>query len=174
MVHERGGDDFVGGRGVDTCVLEVTTVDNLLDQDTYNLEQVRGIMAQLPNLDDLLLSGAFVPVDRVKLVGIGTVLRGRFGGRLQLLNGYADHDVVNMLLEIPTGLRFTEVGVRGMYGCLPSTVRLAKACCKTLIKLSYKASSQCRPHIPCPALTGSNARGTDVGITPWRRWTWGF
>jgi len=110
--------------------------------DTSNLVQVRDIMAQLPNLDSLSLSGDLVPVDRTKLVRIGTTLKGRFGGRLQLLGGYVVRDVLEMLLEIPTGLRFTEVDICGMHGCLLSTIRLAEACCTTLVKLDYETSSQ--------------------------------
>jgi len=116
--------------------------------DASNLIQVRDIMAQLRNLDDLSLSGSVVTVDREgsTVVGIGTDLRGKFGGQLQLLNGYADEDAINVLLEIPTGLRFAEVEIRGTRGCLLSAVRLAEACCMTLVKLSYTASFQCTSH----------------------------
>jgi len=114
--------------------------------DTSNLVQIRDIMVQLPNLDDLSLSGALVPVDNRSLPRIGTALGGRFGGRLQLTNGYADEDTVNMLLEVPTGLRFTEVEVFCRHKRLLSTVSLADACCNTLVKLSYTVSSYCRFH----------------------------
>jgi len=101
---------------------------------------------QLPNLDDLSLSGSIVTVDRETLAGIGTALRGRFGGRSRLLKRHADNRVVNMLLEVPTGLNFTEVEIRGTHECLLSTVRLAEACCKTLVKLSYTVSAFCECH----------------------------
>ena len=117
-----------------------------IDSDASNLVQVGNIMAQLPNLDSLSLSGDLVPVDRARLVGIGTTLKGKFGGRLRLTVGYVDRDVLNMLLEIPTGLRFTEVDICGMHGCLLSTVRLTEACRTTLIKLTYETSSRCRSH----------------------------
>jgi len=99
-------------------------------------------MVHLPNLDDLLLWGSLVAVGgRTSLPRIGAILRGRFGGQLGLLGGLASEDVVNMLLEIPTGLRFTEVQIRGTCECLLSVLRLAEACGKTLVKLSYAAPS---------------------------------
>jgi len=113
--------------------------------DTSTLVQVRNIMAQLPNLNSLSLSGVLVPADKTRLVRIGTTLKGRFSGRLQLTDGYAGRDAFNMLLEIPTGLRFTEVDICGMHGCLLSTTRLAEACRTTLAKLTYEASSLCKP-----------------------------
>ena len=94
-------------------------------------------MVQLPNLDDLSLSGSLVTVDRNTLPGTGTALRGRFGGRLRLDNGHAIADVINMLLEVPTGLHFTEVEILGKYECLSLTVRLAEACGKSLVYLTY-------------------------------------
>ena len=57
-------------------------------------------------------SGSFIAVGRKELVGIGTVLRGRFGGRMLLRDGYAGLDVINISLEIPSGLmRFTEIQI---------------------------------------------------------------
>jgi len=112
--------------------------------DGSSLLQVRNIMAQLPNLDDLSLSGALIPLSRSVLAGIGIDLRGRFGGQLRLSEGCACKDVVDMLLEVPTGLRFTEAEIRGMGECLLLTVRLTEACCETLVKLSYAVSSYCR------------------------------
>ena len=100
------------------------------------LVQIRDIMAQLPNLDDLSMSGSLF-ADRRTLLGIGTVLKGRFGGHLQLLRGCACGDILGMLLEIPTGLHFTEVEIGGWEECLFSTVRLAEACAETLVRLSY-------------------------------------
>ena len=103
------------------------------------LVQVRDVMVQLPNLDDLSLSGSLAAVDKETLLGIGTVLKGRFGGRLRLLGDQAYGGAVEMLSEIPTGLRFTNLQIRGVYGCLHLTVRLAEACGETLVKLSYIA-----------------------------------
>jgi len=84
-------------------------------------------------------------MDRDGLRGIGTVLRGEFGGQLQLLRlkRHADTDVMNMLLEVPTGLHFAEVHILGVYECLPPTVRLAEACGKNLVKLTYSVDDHC-------------------------------
>ena len=124
-----------------------------IETDTVTLVQIRDILAQLPNLDNLSLVGFLDAVERRAFPGIGTVLRGRFGGRLRLVNGYAEECVMNMLLEAPTGLHFTELHVRGVHESFPSTVRLAEACGKTLVKLSYTVSfnGKYRPCF-CPAL----------------------
>ena len=110
------------------------------------LIHIRNIVAQLPKLDDLSLSGSLVAVERRTLLGIGTALGGRFSGKLRLLKGYASPGVVDMLLEIPTGLRFTEVQIRSMHECHLSTVRLAEACSETLVKLSYTVTFHRKPH----------------------------
>ena len=57
--------------------------------------------------------------------------------------GCADEAAMNMLLEIPTGLHFTGVRIYAarIRKCLPSTVRFAEACAKTLMKLSYSVIS---------------------------------
>ena len=117
-----------------------------MNADAATPPQLQQIMMQLPNLDDVSLSGSLLPVDRKALPGIGTVLKGRFGGRLILRDGCADEDVVNMLLEIPSGLRFTEVQVQCTHKGLPSAVRLAEACSKTLVKLSQTITIDCKFH----------------------------
>jgi len=119
-----------------------------IDMDKITLLQVRGIMAQLPSLDDLILSASESPprVDNRELPGIGTVLERSFGGRLVLFDRSVDEDVVNMLLETPSRLRFTEVQIHCFTpDRLPSAVRLAEACGETLEKLSYKVTAQCKP-----------------------------
>ena len=55
-----------------------------VDTDAITLVQVWDVIAKLPNLDNLSLSGSPTAVDRRELPGIGTVLRGRFGGKLTL------------------------------------------------------------------------------------------
>lgn len=82
----------------------------------------------------------------------------------------ASEGVMNILLEVPTGLRFTEVDIRGRGYCLLSAVTLTEACCKTLVKLSYTVSFFCRFH-PFSWSTDSSTRGTDADTTPlsWRR-----
>jgi len=102
------------------------------------LVQVRDIMAQLPNLNNLVLSGPSAAVDRRELLGIGTALKGAFGGRLRLGDASVDGDVINMLLEIPSGLHFAELEICCTRSRLPSSaVVLAEACRKTLVKLSH-------------------------------------
>ena len=104
----------------------------------FTLTQVRDAMMSLPNLDDLSLSGSLIPVDR--RISARTILKGGFRGRLRLLRGFAHEDVINMLLEVPTGLHFTRVEVRGVRECLLASVRLVEACGRSLVKLSYAAS----------------------------------
>jgi len=123
-----------------------STTSLTIDTDRVTLVQVRDIIEQLPNLDDLSLSGLLFPTGEDVLPGTGTTLRGRFGGRLLLRGDYAGEDVINMLLEIPSGLRFTEVQVGCTHEHLPSVVRLTEACDKTLVKLSHTVVSRCKSH----------------------------
>ena len=121
------------------------------------LVQVRDIIAQLPNLDDLELSGFAEEVGR-KFPGIGTVLKGRFGGRLLLGDACVGEGVVNMLLEIPSGLHFAKLDIYCARNRLPSSVvRLAEACGKTLVKLSHTVSLLCKSY-PFPGPVGSGAK----------------
>jgi len=115
-----------------------------IDTCVVTLIQVRDIMAQLPNLDDLSLSGSLVAVNRKELPGIGTALRGRFGGRLMLCSEYVNKGALDVLLEIPTGLHFTEMWIGCTRERLPSAVRLAEACCKTVVKLSHMVIFHCK------------------------------
>ena len=45
-----------------------------------------------------------------------------------------------MLLEIPSGLRFTETQIHCTQECLPSTIRFVEACGETVVKLSYSVA----------------------------------
>ena len=113
------------------------------------LMRVRDIMSQLPNLDDLSLSWSYPERRDRALLGTGRVLRGRFSGKLELLRGCAgDPDVVDMLLEIPTGLHFTEVNIQNTHECLFSAVTLANVCAKTLVKFSYTVELHCKEPFP--------------------------
>ena len=105
--------------------------------------QTLGITAQQSNFDNSLLFGSLVWVDKRVLFGIGAILKGGFGGQLRLFGGNASGGVVDTLLEVPTGLHFTEVQVRTRHECLLSTVMLAEACAKTLVKLAYTISFNC-------------------------------
>ena len=120
------------------------SVTSLEIEGRVDLVGVRDVMMQLPNLDDLSLSENLVTVDRNVLPGIGAVLRGGFRGRLELYRGCAHEDVVNMLLEVPAGLHFTELYVVAQGECLLLAARLAEACCETLAKLRYIATLHSR------------------------------
>ena len=117
-----------------------------IDTDIVTLLEIRDLMMQLPNLKDLAFSGSLHKVGRDGLRGIGTVLRGGFGGQLRLLRlkRHADTDVMNMLLEVPTGLHFTEVHTIAVNDCLPPTARLTEACGKNLVKLTYSVDDHCK------------------------------
>jgi len=108
-----------------------------INASVFTLVQVRDVIAQMPNLDDLTLMGSLIEVDRSELPGIGTVVRGRFGGKLKLCGEFVGEDVADMLLEIPSGLRFSEAVIDCTPERLPSAVRVVEGCCKTLVKLSH-------------------------------------
>ena len=94
-------------------------------------------------------------VDRRKLPGNGTVLKVRLGGRLMLRD--ASEDVVNMLLEIPSGPSFSELEIDCTHHRIPSSaVRLAEACGKTLVKLLLNVDYHCESY-PSPTPVGSSA-----------------
>lgn len=137
-----------GGRGLSWIPslgrLPQSVTSLALNVDAVTLLEIHGVMVQLPNLDNLSLSGSPVAADKTELAGKGTVLRGRFGGQLQLLKGLANEHTMEMLLEIPSGVHFAEMQIRGTHECLFSTVRLAEACGETLVKLSYLVTSYCK------------------------------
>ena len=119
-----------------------------VNSSEITLMQFRDLMAQLPNLDNLSLSGPLDAADRTQLPGIGAVVRGKFGGRLMFSRsgGYDGGDIVNMLLEIPSGLHFTEMEFDATCKGLPSAVRLAEVCAKTVVKLSYRVETYGKSH----------------------------
>ena len=102
-------------------------------------------MVHLPNLNDLILSGDVIAPGYEPTglsLGLGAGLRGRFGGELQIKDGHTvSKRFVDMLLEVPTGLHFTKVCIHVDFPGLPQTVRLAEACCRTLVDLSYSCST---------------------------------
>ena len=114
--------------------------------NTIVLSRIQNIMTRLPSLDNLMLSGSLLRVDKGAVLGAGTGLRGRFGGQLRLSGWCVSEGVVDMLLEIPTGLHFTDVQIRSTRECLLSTARLVDACAKTLVKLLYTADGHCKSH----------------------------
>ena len=114
-----------------------TATSLTISADSVTITQIRNIMLQLPNLDDLSLSGAAV-LHSEPPPGYGTDPRWRFCGKLQLHGMLAGTSSMNLLLENPTSLRFTEVEICCLHNSLLSTVRLVEACSKSLVKLSYK------------------------------------
>jgi len=120
-----------------------------INTHAVTLVQVRDIMAQLPNLDDLVLL-VYADAESKKSPGIGAVLKGRLSGRLKLTGECVSEDVINMLLEISSGLRFAELEFDFSRTRLPpSAIRLAEACRKTLVKLSHTADPYCESY-PSP------------------------
>jgi hypothetical protein len=110
-----------------------------INTDIATILEIRDVIQQLPNLDDLKLLGSPFTIFKDRLRGICTVLRGRFGGELRLnrLKRDADRDAMDMLLEVPTGLHFSEVHILSVHECLLSTVRVTEACGKNLVRLTY-------------------------------------
>ena len=111
-----------------------------INADAVFLGQIRGVIAQLPNLDDLSLSGHVIVIERRTSLGTGTLPRGRFGGQLRLFEGCVSEDILEILMEAPTGVHFTGVQLHVPRERLLLAVRLAEACSQTLMKLSYGIS----------------------------------
>ena len=101
-----------------------------------SLVKIWEIVAQLPNLDDLSLQGRFIQADRSALLGIGTVPRGRFGGKLVLRNVYGAGRGHIEFLEILTGSPFSRVEIDYAREYIPAVIRLVEACSQTIVKLS--------------------------------------
>ena len=126
--------------------LPLSVASLAISADSINALQIRNILVQLPNLNDLSLSGSLSTMDKDALRGIGTALRGNFGGQLRLVKKHAVTDVVNMLLDAPTGLNFTEVDVLATHECLLPTKKLSEACGESLVKLTYSVDCFCESH----------------------------
>jgi len=116
-----------------------------IDTNVATLVHVRDIMARLPTLNDLSLSGVIpVPVDRDMSLGFGTNLGSRLGGGLLLRGRCTGKGVTDMSPDIPSGLHFTKVEICRIHDCLLPAVRLVEGCGKTLMKLSYVVGSSGR------------------------------
>jgi len=101
-------------------------------------KHVVSVMQQLPNLENLSLMsmewGGPIPP------GTGKLIQGRLSGKLRLRRRFAHHDLLNMLMEVPTGPQFTEVEIRdARMDCFPATLKLVRACQCTLTKLHFSA-----------------------------------
>ena len=70
--------------------------------------------------------------------GSGSLIQGNLSGKLRLRRKFAHRDLLNVLMETPTGPRFTEVEIRdARIHCFPATLDLVKACQDTLTKLHF-------------------------------------
>ena len=83
--------------------------------------------------------------------------------------GDVSEDVVDLLLEIPSGLRFTDMQIYGAREHLLSAVRLAEACGKTLVKLLYRATSDGKSR-PSSSPVGSSLQNADADPISQCRW----
>ena len=117
--------------------LSQSVVSLCIDMDLVTASQIRDVIEMLPNLYDLGLLGSFAAMGTNGSRGIGAAPKRKFGGQLELHGEYADADIINMLLEVPTGLHFTGVLICSPEACLLSAVRLAEACGENLTKLTY-------------------------------------
>ena len=94
------------------------------------------VMQQLPKLDSLSLMsmkrGGPIPP------GTGKLIKCRLGGKLRLRRQSAHRDLLNMLMEVPTGPQFAEVEIRdASMDCFPATLKLVRACQDSLKKLHF-------------------------------------
>jgi len=99
------------------------------------------VMKQLPNLDNLSLMstewGGPIPP------GTGNLIQGGLSGKLRLRRQFAHRDLLNTLMEVPTGPQFTEVEIRdARMDCFPATLKLVGVCQGTLTKLHFSALVQ--------------------------------
>jgi hypothetical protein len=99
------------------------------------------VLQQLPNLENISLrstewAGMIPP-------GAGVLIQSRLGGKLRLRRRFAHRDLLNLLMEIPTGSQFAEVEIRdSSMSCFPATLKLVEACQHTLTKLHFSAFVQ--------------------------------
>ena len=99
------------------------------------------VIQQLPNLDNLSLmsaewGGAIPP-------GTGQLIQSRLSGKLRLRRKFAHCDLLNMLMEVPSGPRFAQVEIRdASMNCFPASLKLVSACEDTLTKLHFSTLVQ--------------------------------
>ena len=102
---------------------------------------ITSVMRQLPNLDDLSLMshkwGGPIPP------GTGKLIQCKLNGKLRLRRQSAHQDLLNMLMEVPTGPQFAEVEIRdARMECFPATLKLVMACQDTLTRLHFSTLVQ--------------------------------
>ena len=108
-------------------------------------------MAQLPDLDDLTLSGYLIPMARISFQGSEQPLCADSVDDCYSATDMLARMSTSWLLEVPPGLRFAEVDVYCTRKHLPLAVRPAQACDKTLLKLLHTVIFYGRSH-PVPLL----------------------
>lgn len=111
------------------------------------------VIHQLPHLDNLSLmseewGGAIPP-------GTGNLVQSRLSGKLRLHRKSARCDLLDMLMEVPTGPQFAEVEIRdASMNCLPAALKLVRACRSTLTKLHFSTLVQGNfPSFTCAKLS---------------------
>jgi hypothetical protein len=99
------------------------------------------VIQQLPNLENLSLMSA--EWDGAIPAGTGKLIQSRLNGKLRLRRKFAHSDILNMLMEVPTGPQFAEVEIRdASMNCFPAALRLVRACQDTLTKLHFSTIVQ--------------------------------
>jgi len=139
-------------RSVDITFTEVLTT------------HITSVMQQLPNLDNLSLMstkpGGPIPP------GTGKLIQCRLSGKLRLRRQLAHRDLLNMLMEVPTGLQFAEVEIRDVWmGCFPATLKLVRACQDTLTKLHFSTLVLGTPFPTCARNTVAELHQSSVTVT---------
>jgi len=125
--------------------------------DSITLAQILSIVGELPNLDELSLSGTCI-LNSLLPPETGADPRG---GRLRRVGGHADKGLMKAP-EIPTGLRFA-MKIRCTRNSLLPTVVLAEACSKTLVKLSCTISLYSKYHSSGPLILALTLALDDLG-----------
>jgi len=129
-----GGVDYLGSQLASHWTLPESVTSLAIKAITgVSVVAIWDIIARLPNLDDLMLWGSFIPMDRSALLGVP---RGRLGGELVLCNVCGEGAEKKLLLDILTGFPFSKVEVRCAREHIPPVIRLVGACSKTIVKLS--------------------------------------
>lgn len=102
---------------------------------------VTSVVQQLPNLDNLSLMSA--EWGGAIQQGTGTLIQSRLSGKLRLRRKSAHSDLLNMLMEVPTGPQFAEVEIRdASMSCFPASIKLVRTCQDTLTKLHFSTLVQ--------------------------------
>ena len=107
-----------------------------MDSELLDLVLPKGVMAQLPSLDEIFLSKVLT-ITRLGYRWRQSYDRDLVEGCIQPVG----EGLANMFLEVPTGLHFTSVHVFIDGKCHLPTASPVEACCETLMKLSFGGAS---------------------------------